>query len=178
MRTTGIAKQLLFITFLALLAACASEKPKVTPPTPTPTAAPVTPPPAAKPAPPPVVMQNPLHDPSNILYKKSVYFDYNKYDVKADYQPLVEAHAKYLHDHSGAKVAVQGNCDERGSHEYNLALGQRRADAVGKMMTLLGVPSGQIETVSFGSEKPKSTGHDESAWSENRRDDIVYVREN
>jgi len=119
-----------------------------------------------------------LHDPANILFKRSVYFAYDKYDVSAEYRPLVEAHAKYLVAHGGAKVAIQGNCDERGSREYNLALGQRRADAVGKVMTLLGVPSRQIETVSFGEEKPKAPGHDEAAWAENRRSDVVYEREN
>jgi peptidoglycan-associated lipoprotein len=72
-------------------------------------------------------------------------------------------------------VRIVGNCDERGSREYNLALGQRRADSVKKAMTLLGVPPKQIQTVSFGAEKPKAPGHDEEAWAENRRSDIVYI---
>ena len=77
----------------------------------------------------------------------------------------------------GANVVIEGNCDERGSREYNLALGQRRADGVRKMMVLLGASTQQIETISFGEEKPKAAGHDESSWSQNRRSDIVYKRE-
>jgi peptidoglycan-associated lipoprotein len=166
------------LIFAALLAACAAEKPKPVIPEPAQTPPQAQPEPVATPAPPAPVAQNPLHDPANILFKRSVYFAYDKFDVTSEYRPLVEAHAKYLVAHGGAKVAIQGNCDERGSREYNLALGQRRADAVGKVMTLLGVPSRQIETVSFGEEKPKALGHDEAAWAENRRGDIVYEREN
>ncbi len=120
---------------------------------------------------------NPLTDPNNILSKRSVYFDFDKSAVKDEYKPMVEAHAKYLNDHSDVKVTIQGNTDERGSREYNLALGQRRADAVKKMMNVLGVKDGQIETISFGEEKPKATGNDEAAWSQNRRADIVYPGE-
>ena len=120
---------------------------------------------------------NPLTDPNNILSKRSVYFDFDKSAVKDEYKPMVEAHAKYLNDHSDVKITIQGNTDERGSREYNLALGQRRADAVKKMMNVLGVKDGQIETVSFGEEKPKATGNDEAAWSQNRRADIVYPGE-
>lgn len=118
-----------------------------------------------------------LHDPNNILSKRSVYFDFDSFVVKDDYKPLVEAHARYLQAHPDAKMTIQGNTDERGSHEYNIALGQKRADAVKRMMTLLGAGDSQIETVSFGKEKPKNPGHDEAAWAENRRDDIVYAGE-
>ncbi len=118
-----------------------------------------------------------LTDPKSILSKRSVYFDFDKYDVKDEYKPLVEAHAKYLSGHQGASVVLQGNADERGSREYNLALGQRRAESVKKMMNVLGVQDGQIETVSFGEEKPKAECHDESCWSQNRRADIVYKGE-
>lgn len=120
---------------------------------------------------------NPLHDPNNILSKRSVYFDFDSFVVKDEYKPLVEAHARYLQSHPEAKMTIQGNTDERGSHEYNIALGQKRADAVKRMMTLLGAGDSQIETVSFGKEKPKNPGHDEAAWAENRRDDIVYAGE-
>jgi peptidoglycan-associated lipoprotein len=178
MRTKRFAKQIALVSVLILLGACASKpKEEIKPETPT-----AVPPAAAAPAPAqvvqPSVAQSPLHDPNNILSKRSVYFAYDKYDVSSEYQPLVIAHARYLRDHAGAKVAIQGNCDERGSREYNLALGQRRADAVGKIMALSGVPSGQIETVSFGKEKPRATGENEAAWAENRRSDIVYQREN
>jgi peptidoglycan-associated lipoprotein len=89
---------------------------------------------------------------------------------------LIEAHAKYVRDHSGARIAIQGNCDERGSREYNIALGQRRSQGVANVMKLLGVPERQMEAVSFGEEKPRALGHDEASWAENRRSDIVYQR--
>ncbi len=120
---------------------------------------------------------NPLTDPNNTLSKRNVYFDFDKYVVKSEYTPLVEAHAAYLTSHKDAKVILQGNTDDRGSREYNLALGQRRADAVRKALNLLNVPETQMEAVSFGEEKPKATGNDEAAWAQNRRADIVYQGE-
>ena len=120
---------------------------------------------------------NPLRDPNNILSKRSVYFDYDSFVVKDEYRPLVEAHARYLQQNRNARATIQGNTDERGSREYNIALGQKRADSVKRMMTLLGATESQIETVSFGKEKPKNPGHDESAYAENRRDDILYSGE-
>ncbi|MDR0250617.1 MAG: peptidoglycan-associated lipoprotein Pal [Burkholderiales bacterium] len=120
---------------------------------------------------------NELRDPANILSRRSVFFAFDSYVVEDQYRPLVEAHARYLVSHPAARMIVQGHADERGTHEYNLALGQRRADAVKRMMTLLGARESQIETVSFGKEKPRNPGHDETAWAENRRTDIVYVGE-
>jgi len=120
---------------------------------------------------------NPLRDPNNVLSKRSVYFDFDSFVVKEEYRPLVEAHARYLQQNRNARMTVQGNTDERGSREYNIALGQKRADSVKRMMMLLGATEGQIETVSFGKEKPRNPGHDESAWAENRRDDILYAGE-
>lgn len=117
---------------------------------------------------------DPLNDPQGILAKRSVYFDYDSYIVKDDFKPVVEAHGKYLASHKDRKVVIQGNTDERGGSEYNLALGQKRAEAVRKSLSLLGVPDSQMEAVSFGKEKPKATGHDEAAWAENRRADIAY----
>jgi len=111
------------------------------------------------------------------IAKRSVFFDFDSYDVKAEYRPIVEAHAKFLLDHPTAKLNIQGNTDERGSREYNLGLGQKRADAVRKRMNVLGVPDTQIETISFGEEKPRNPGHDEDAWRENRRADLVYKGE-
>jgi peptidoglycan-associated lipoprotein len=105
--------------------------------------------------------------------KRSVYYEFDRYDVKDEYRALVEAHARYLREHPRAQVAVQGNADERGSREYNLALGQRRSEGVKKMLTLLGVAERQIEATSFGEEKPRAVGHDEASWAENRRSDIV-----
>jgi len=120
------------------------------------------------------VGSNPLKDPSNILSKRSVFFELDSNIVKDEFKPLVSAHARYMQQNRAMKMTIQGNADERGSREYNLALGQRRADAVKQMMQLLGVQSEQIETVSFGEEKPRATGHDEASWAENRRADIVY----
>ena len=117
---------------------------------------------------------NPLKDPSNILSKRSVFFELDSNIVKDEFKPLVSAHARYLQQNRAMKMTIQGNADERGSREYNLALGQRRADAVKQMMQLLGAQSEQIETVSFGEEKPRATGNDEASWAQNRRADIVY----
>ena len=118
-----------------------------------------------------------LRDPNSILSKRSIYFDFDSFVVKDELKPLVEAHARYLQQNANARMTIQGNTDERGSREYNIALGQKRADAVKRMMLLLGARDNQIETVSFGEERPKNPGHDESAWAENRRDDIVYAGE-
>ena len=118
-----------------------------------------------------------LRDPNNILSRRSIYFDYDSDQVKDQYRPLVEAHARYLQGNRSARMTIQGNTDERGSREYNIALAQRRADSAKRMMQLLGAGETQIETVSFGKEKPKNQGHDETAWAENRRDDIVYAGE-
>jgi peptidoglycan-associated lipoprotein len=120
---------------------------------------------------------DPLKDPSNILSKRSVYFDYDSYSVKNEYKLMVEAHAQYLKQNAKAKAFIQGNADERGSREYNLALGQKRAESVRKVMNVLGVSDDQIETVSFGEEKPKAEGRDEDSWAQNRRADIVYQGE-
>ena len=106
--------------------------------------------------------------------KRSVYFDYDSTSLKEEYRPVISAHAKNLSQNRGRHVTVEGNTDERGSREYNLALGQRRADAVKQGLTLMGVPATQIETVSFGEEKPRSEGENEAAFTENRRADIVY----
>ncbi len=117
---------------------------------------------------------DPLNDPKGILAKRSVYFDFDQYVVKDEFKPLIEAHAKYLVANKGRKILIQGNTDERGGREYNLALGQKRAEAVRKALSLLSVPETQVEAVSLGKEKPKATGSDEASWAENRRSDIVY----
>lgn len=117
---------------------------------------------------------DPLNDPKGMLAKRSIYFDFDSYIVKDEFKPVVEAHAKYLTSNKGRKVVIQGNTDERGGREYNLALGQKRAEAVRKSLSLLGVPDAQMEAVSFGKEKPKAQGSDETTWAENRRADIAY----
>ncbi len=173
-------KIILCIIFTGLLAACATKdnkeqaKAAVEERTvPEKVAEPST----AKPMVEEVVKGNPLTDPNSILSKRSVYFDYDSYVVKDDFKSIVQAHAKYLTENRVAKLAVQGNTDDRGSREYNLALGQRRADSVKKMMSLLGAQDNQVEAVSFGEEKQKASGANEAAWSENRRADFVYVGE-
>ena len=140
--------------------------------------------PRTQPVPPQTVTQDPLaavraqlKDPSNILSRRSIFFDYDQYVVKEEFKPVVSAHARAMSQHRELRATIQGNTDERGSREYNLALGQRRADAVKSMMTLLGAPASQIETISFGEEKPRAQGQNEQAWAENRRADIVYQGE-
>ena len=122
------------------------------------------------------VSVNPLKDPNNILSKRSIYFDFDKDEVKAEFRPLVEAHAKYLVANPNAKVIFQGSADNRGSREYNLSLGQRRSVAVKKAVNVLGAQDKQIETVSYGEEKAKDC-KDESCYQQDRRVDIVYENE-
>ena len=117
---------------------------------------------------------DPLNDPQGVLAKRSVYFDYDSYTVKPEYRTVIENHAKYLVAHKDRKVIIQGNTDDRGGAEYNLALGQKRAEAVRKALVLLGVSDAQVEAVSFGKEKPKALGQDEASYAENRRADIAY----
>jgi len=105
--------------------------------------------------------------------KRSVYYEYDKYDVKAEYRALLESHARWLKANPQARLTVEGNCDEHGSREYNLALGQRRAESVTKMLVLMGAKPEQIEAISFGEEKPRAAGHDDKSWSENRRSDFA-----
>ena len=116
----------------------------------------------------------PMNDPGSILSQRSVFFDYDSFTVKSEYRDMVIAHAQFLRDNPNAQVILQGNTDDRGSREYNLALGQKRADAIKKMLSLLGVRDDQLESVSLGKEKPKNEGHNEAAWAENRRGDMLY----
>jgi peptidoglycan-associated lipoprotein len=117
---------------------------------------------------------DPLNDPQGVLAKRSIYFDLDSYTIKDEFKSVVEAHARYLVAHKDRKVTIQGNTDERGGSEYNLALGQKRAEAVRQALVLLGVSDSQVEAVSFGKEKPKALGSDEAAYAENRRADIAY----
>lgn len=103
-----------------------------------------------------------------------VYFDYDSYVLKPEFQAVIDAHARYIKADKTRRVAIEGHTDERGGREYNLALGQRRSEAVRRALALLGVPDGQMEAVSFGKEKPALAGSDESAWSRNRRAEIAY----
>jgi peptidoglycan-associated lipoprotein len=118
-----------------------------------------------------------LKDPANILSKRSIYYDLDKFDVRDEFRSLVEAHAKYLRENPNARMLIQGNTDERGSREYNVGLGQRRSDGVKRMLVLLGARENQIESVSLGEEKPQEDGQSEAAWSKNRRSDMLYSGE-
>jgi peptidoglycan-associated lipoprotein len=116
----------------------------------------------------------PWNDPASPIYKKSFYFDFDSYTVKSSDQSLINAHAQFLNSNKNQKIVIQGNTDDSGTTEYNLALGQKRSDAVRKLLSLLGVSESQMEAVSFGKEKPKATSADDTGRAENRRADIIY----
>ena len=120
---------------------------------------------------------DPRKDPASPLSRRSVLFDFDSYVVKPEYRPMLEAHAGYLLSKRDARVILQGNADERGSREYNLALGQKRAEAVRKSLAVLGVSDAQMEAISFGEEKPRNEASTEAAYAENRRTDVVYADE-
>lgn len=119
-------------------------------------------------------MMDPLNDPSSQLSVRIIYFAYDSADVRPEFRPAIEAHAKYLAANPNVIVTLEGHADERGSREYNLALGENRANSVKRQLSLLGASAGQIRTVSYGEERPAADGHDESAWSQNRRVVIIY----
>ncbi len=116
-------------------------------------------------------------DPASPLAQRVIYFEFDSAVIDSRFQPVLDAHATYLKANPGFKVILQGHADERGSREYNLALGQRRAESVRQALSLLGVPDGQMEAVSFGEEKPAVQGSNEEAWRMNRRTEIHYVDE-
>lgn len=154
----------------------------------TPVAPVATPAPAAAPAPAPApvaakapesavakVVVPAYLDPNSLISKeRSVYFDYDVFTIKQDHAALIERQGKYLAGNAGLHIKIEGNADERGSSEYNLALGQKRAEAVTRALKVYGVKDTQMEAVSWGKEKPRNPGHTESAWAENRRADLVY----
>jgi len=111
---------------------------------------------------------------SSISTERSVYFDFDEFTVKQDYTPLVERHGKFLASNPGVSIKIEGNTDERGGSEYNLALGQKRAEALLRALKIYGVKDTQMEATSWGDSKPKATGQTEAAWAQNRRDDIQY----
>ncbi len=118
-----------------------------------------------------------LRDPKSPLSRREIFYDYDSFIVKDEYKPLLEAHAAYLKNNRNARIKVEGNTDERGSREYNLALGQKRSESVKRVLTLLGVSESQIDTVSFGEEKPRNPASNEAAYAENRRCDLAYSGE-
>ena len=176
---------LLFSSILVavtLLGACSSTPPaaQTASITPTPQApSPVAPPPAQTSSaaiPKSEVAVLPAYlDPKNaIATQRSFYYDYDDFSVKPEFSKLLEIHGKFLAANPKVNIRVQGNADERGSAEYNLSLGQKRADAVVRALRLFGVKDSQMESISFGREKPRAAGHDETAWAQNRRVDLEY----
>lgn len=161
------------VLLISMLAACASDKPAEVAAAPA-AEAPKEAAPAQTAAEAAPVATDALNDANSILSKRSAYFDFDKSLVKDADKPMVQAHGQYLKENTARNVTVEGNADERGSSEYNLALGNRRAEAVKKMLVVSGAKAGQISTVSYGEEKPVAAGHNEAAWSQNRRADIVY----
>lgn len=108
------------------------------------------------------------------LQKQSVYFDLDKFAIKGEYQQVVQKHAEYIKSHANDVVTLEGNADERGSQEYNLALGENRAASVKKGLEILGVAGNKVKTVSYGEEKPRLQCHEEKCWTENRRVDFSH----
>lgn len=175
-------KALFSAIVLALFYGCASQPTETdTKPVPaTPGAGqslPSAPPVSARPLEPSAARGDPLKDPNSGLSKRSVFYELDKYDVQDQYRPVLQAHGKYLAEHRGTKMLVQGNCDERGSREYNIALGQKRAEGVKRMLVLMGATEAQVEPVSLGEEKPRCGDHGEACWSQNRRSDMLYSGE-
>lgn len=162
------------VSVSVLLTACSSTPVADAPEakTATPVAAPA---PAPAPAQPTQVLPAHLDPNSAISKQRSVYFDFDVFTIKPQFNSVIEQHAAYLKANPQLQVRLEGNADERGGREYNLSLGQKRSESVKRAMSTLGASSGQQEAVSFGEEKPKASGHDETSWAENRRVDIVYV---
>jgi peptidoglycan-associated lipoprotein len=115
---------------------------------------------------------------AGLLAKRVIYFDFDNSEIKGEGTDIVAAHAKYLASNPAARVRLEGNTDERGSREYNIGLGERRAQAVRRALLLQGAADGQLSTVSYGEERPASAGHDEPSWAKNRRVEIVYLTPN
>ena len=123
-----------------------------------------------------IVVVDPLDDPDSLLADRVIYFDFDKSEIKPQFRDIIAAHAEYLAANPGVNITVEGHTDERGTREYNIALGERRANAVKRMLTLQGVSASQVRVISYGEERPVALGHDESAWALNRRAVIDYQR--
>jgi peptidoglycan-associated lipoprotein len=176
MSSTNISRIAMAIAVLAL-AACSTTKlaetADVTGKAVVAAAAPATAPAPAQSAVAPVVADH-LNPSSLISKERSVFFDFDQFVIKANDGPMIERQGKYLASKQNLAIRVEGNADERGGREYNLALGQKRADAVVRALKVYGVSEKQLEAVSFGSEKPAMQGHDEVVWAQNRRVDLAY----
>ena len=116
---------------------------------------------------------HPLDDPASPLSKRVVYFEFDSSEIRQEYRDIIDAHAQYVAGNPTAAITLQGHADERGSREYNVALGERRASAIRRLMSLLGASEHQMRTISYGEERPASDAHDESAWQLNRRVELI-----
>ena len=171
---TGYVKGLSLLVMLAALAGCSTTKTADVTTTSTAAKAPAQLAPAQATVK-SVVVISPLDDPKSPLAKRSVFFDFDDYQIHKNDISLIEAHAKFLATNKSAKVRLEGNADEKGGREYNLALGQRRAEAVRKSLVLLGAADANLEAISYGMEKPLDASHTEEAWAKNRRVDLNYI---
>ena len=122
----------------------------------------------------PTYADRPWEDPSSPLYRRVIYFDYDSSEIRPEFVPTLQAHAGYLASHTATRVTLEGHTDERGTREYNLALGDQRAQTVQRYMLAEGVRADQLATLSFGEEKPAAAGHGEASWSQNRRVELAY----
>jgi peptidoglycan-associated lipoprotein len=161
----------LILTFLFV--GCAKEEPPppIVEPPPRP-AAPPPPPPSPPPPPPgPSISQQAFQEFQN----QDIYFDFDKYDLRTDARATLDRKASFLNQNSSVRVQIEGHCDERGTEEYNLALGERRANAAKQYLTTAGISAGRLSTISYGKERPLDPGHNEAAWAKNRRDHFVIT---
>jgi len=162
----------LILTFLFV--GCSKEEPP--PPT-----AEAQPRPAAPPPPPPAPAPTPLPGPSisqqafQEFQNQDIYFDFDKYDLRTDARTTLDRKASFLNQNSSVRVQVEGHCDERGTNEYNMALGERRANAAKQYLTTAGISAGRLSTISYGEERPLDPGHTEAAWARNRRAHFVVT---
>lgn len=115
-----------------------------------------------------------LDDPGSLLSQRVIYFDFDSVSIRAADRPIIQAHAEYMASHGYTSISLEGHADERGTREYNIALGERRAKAVRQLLLFQGASTSQLETVSFGEERPLADGHDDGSWQQNRRVEINY----
>jgi peptidoglycan-associated lipoprotein len=158
------------------MAGCTKAVKPTPPPAPAPAPSTVTAPAAATAEAPAQATISPLDDPNSVLAQRVVYFDFDKSNIKPEFLDVLTAHAKYLIAHPDQKMRIEGYTDERGTVEYNIALGDRRAQAVRRFLLFQGVNPDQLTTVSYGESHPADPGHNEAAWAKNRRAVLVYLR--
>ncbi|MGY6587846.1 MAG: peptidoglycan-associated lipoprotein Pal [Wenzhouxiangella sp.] len=163
------------VMLVAFLAACARETAPEAPPEPTP------PPPPERPVetdrldPRDFTDPRNLDNPDSLLSQRTIFFEFDRSNVRAQYRPIVDAHAAYIRANPTARVILEGHTDERGSREYNLGLGERRGNSVEELLRAAGVSARQIEVVSFGEERPVCRESNEDCWQRNRRTEIIYT---